>query len=60
MYLCYPLSNGGVHNLLVGSEPTRCSCYIYFASAGLNFIILPLVGWNFKVYVDIMFYCFMY
>ena len=39
--LCF--DNGGVHNLLVGSEPIYCSYCLYYVSTGFK-LIYPTLG----------------
>ena len=49
--LCF--DNGGVHNLLVGSEPIHCSYYFLYASTGFK-LIYPTFGG-----VELLFYILM-
>ena len=62
------IDNGGVHNLLVGSEPTHCSCYLHLRLSMLwnryLYIYKPIVSylWWGDIYdlcLFIAIYCFM-
>ena len=62
LYVDFPLNtcimlrfdNGGVHNLLVGSEPTHCIGYLYVCITGFKLLYSTLGGVTLMIYVFII------